>query len=197
MKQVVIIHGGNTFNSYDRFIDDLKDREIQYDNLKPRRRWKDSLAEQLRYQADVLTPFMPNKDNAVFEEWKIYFERLLPFLQDEVCLVGHSLGAMFLAKYLNEKPLAKPVKKLLLVAGGYDDETMEDLGTFKVTSARNVGKSAEEIYLFHSKDDPVVSFSELAKFRADLPQAIVHIFEDRGHFIDETFPEMLEILQQI
>lgn len=174
-------------------MSDLRSLEISYDRLKPQKKWKTWLVEQLP-DADILLPTFPNGSNAVYEEWVIYFEKLLPFLQNEVYLIGHSLGAMFLAKYLNEVPLNKPVKKLLLVAGGYNEESMEDLGSFKVTSAKNLPQSADEIHLFHSKDDPVVPYSELAKFQADLPNAIVHSFEDRGHFLDESFPELLAIL---
>ena len=193
MKQILIIHGGDSFSSYDAYIRSLRSLEISYDRLRPQKKWKTWLAEQLP-EADVLLPTFPNGSNAVYDEWVIYFEKLLPFLNDEVYLIGHSLGAMFLAKYLNEAPLNKPVKKLLLVAGGYDDESMEDLGSFKVTSAKNLPQSADEIHLFHSKDDPVVPYSELAKFQADLPDAIIHSFENRGHFLDESFPELLAIL---
>lgn len=193
MKQILIIHGGDSFSSYDAYIRSLRSLEISYDRLRPQKKWKTWLVEQLP-EADVLLPTFPNCSNAVYDEWVIYFEKLLPFLHDEVYLIGHSLGAMFLAKYLNEAPLNKPVKKLLLVAGGYDDESMEDLGSFKVTSAKNLPQSADEIHLFHSKDDPVVPYSELAKFQADLPDAIIHSFENRGHFLDESFPELLAIL---
>lgn len=193
MKQILIIHGGDSFSSYDAYIRSLRSLEISYDRLRPQKKWKTWLVEQLP-EADVLLPTFPNGSNAVYDEWVIYFEKVLPFLNDEVYLIGHSLGAMFLAKYLNEAPLNKPVKKLLLVAGGYDDESMEDLGSFKVTSANNLPQSAYEIHLFHSKDDPVVPYSELAKFQADLPDAIIHSFENRGHFLDESFPELLAIL---
>lgn len=193
MKQILIIHGGDSFSSYDAYIRSLRSLEISYDRLRQQKKWKTWLVEQLP-EADVLLPTFPNCSNAVYDEWVIYFEKLLPFLHDEVYLIGHSLGAMFLAKYLNEAPLNKPVKKLLLVAGGYDDESMEDLGSFKVTSAKNLPQSADEIHLFHSEDDPVVPYSELAKFQADLPDAIIHSFENRGHFLDESFSELLAIL---
>lgn len=193
MKQILIIHGGDSFSSYDAYVRSLRSLEISYDRLRQQKKWKTWLVEQLP-EADVLLPTFPNCSNAVYDEWVVYFEKLLPFLHDEVYLIGHSLGAMFLAKYLNEAPLNKPVKKLLLVAGGYDDESMEDLGSFKVTSAKNLPQSADEIHLFHSKDDPVVPYSELAKFQADLPDAIIHSFENRGHFLDESFPELLAIL---
>ncbi len=193
MKQILIIHGGDSFSSYDAYVRSLRSLEISYDRLRQQKKWKTWLAEQLP-EADVLLPTFPNGSNAAYDEWVIYFEKLLPFLHDEVYLIGHSLGAMFLAKYLNENPLENPVKKLLLIAGGYNDESMEDLGSFKVTSAKNLPQSADEIHLFHSEDDPVVPYSELAKFQADLPDAIIHSFENRGHFLDESFPELLAIL---
>lgn len=195
MKQVIHIHGGNSFNSHESYLENLKALEIDYERLKPQKSWKLWLAEQMP-ESDVLLPSFPSSSNAVYDEWKIYFEKLLPFFGDDVRLVGHSLGAMFLAIYLHEKPLPRKVRQLHLIAGGYDDETNEELGSFGVTSARGIAASAEEIHLFHSQDDPVVPFTELAKFQADLPGAITHTFTDRGHFNQPTFPELLTVLQK-
>lgn len=194
MKQILIIHGGSSFSSYEAYRTSLSSKIVNYDKLISPIRWKERLADILT-DAEVMYPSMPNSANAVYDEWVVYFEKLLPFLRDDVQIIGHSLGAMFLAKYLNEKPLTSPVRRLLLVAGGYDDDSNEDLGSFTVHSAKNLIKSAEQIHLFHSTDDPVVPYSELAKFQADLPTATVHNFEDRGHFIDETFPELLDVLK--
>lgn len=195
MKQVLVIHGGSSFPSYESYLEELKRKELNYDKLIHPTKWKERLSADLP-DHEVIYASMPNSANAVYDEWLIYFEKLIPFLGDDVQIIGHSLGAMFLAKYLHGHTLPRPVKKLLLVAGGYDDETQEKLGSFKVESARNLPASAQTIHLFHSKDDPVVPFTELAKFQADLPEAITHVFDDRGHFIDETFPELLEVLQQ-
>lgn len=195
MKQVLIIHGGSSFSKYEDYLENLKNSAIHYYRIKHRKSWKTWITEQM-HDTDVLLPNFPNGSNAVYEEWKIYFEKLIPFLEDNVQLVGHSLGAMFLAKYLSENPLSKPIKRIILIAGGYDDDSNEDLGSFKVTSAKNMNLNASEVHLLHSEDDPVVPFSELAKFQADLPNSIIHVFSNYGHFNSETFPELLEILKQ-
>ncbi|MBH1956076.1 alpha/beta hydrolase [Candidatus Saccharibacteria bacterium] len=196
MQQVLIIHGGSSFNSYESYIRDLRDSPLKYEKLLPQQKWKPWIAEQMP-DADVLLPTLPNSKNAVYEEWKIYFEKILPYLDlENTQLVGHSLGAMFLAIYLNETTLAKRVKRLILVSPAYADESVEELGSFKVTSAKHAMDSAEELHLFHSQDDPVVPYTELAKFELDLPSAIVHRFNSRGHFSDPTFPELLELLKQ-
>ena len=145
---------------------------------------------------DVLLPSMPNSDNAVYDEWAIQFEKLLALLNDDAQILGHSLGAMFVAKYLNINRLSKPVQRLILVSAAYNDVAGEEIGEFGVGSAVDLPQSAKEIHLFHSEDDPVVPFSELAKFQNDLPYAIAHVFSDRGHFIDETFPEIAQLIKQ-
>ncbi len=196
MKQVVLIHGGNSFSSYGDYKECLLNKSLQYEKLRYHKGWNTWLAEQLP-DADVLLPTMPNNQNAVYDEWVIYFEKIQKFFTDDVHLIGHSLGAMFLAKYLHDNTLEKPVKQLVLLAGGYADESTEDLGSFRVDSATNLEKSAEDVHLFHSQDDPVVSYTELAKYQADLPTATTHSFTDRGHFFTTapTFPELLEILK--
>ena len=197
MRQVLIIHGGNSFNSYETYRDYLKNKDINYGKLLSTTSWKQWLRQELP-ECEVLTPSMPNSLNAVYDEWVVYFEKFLPHLQDDAHLVGHSLGGMFLAKYLHTHTLEKSVRQLILIAPGYDDETNEELGSFKVESATNVSRSAQSIHLFHSQDDPVVPFSELAKFQRDLPEAHSHTFTDRGHFFDitPTFPELLGLLKQ-
>ncbi|MBP9667505.1 alpha/beta hydrolase [Candidatus Saccharibacteria bacterium] len=195
MKQVLVIHGGTSFSSYDAYRKALEKKQINYEKITHSLRWKERLSDQLT-DWDVLYPTMPNSANAVFDEWKIFFEKLIPFFSDDIQIIGHSLGVMFLAKYLQEYPLATPVKRLLLVAGGYNDETYEDLGSFMITSASDLPTSASEIHLFHSTDDPVVPFGELAKFQADLPNAISHVFTDRGHFLQQEFPELFEIIKK-
>lgn len=195
MKQVFILHGGESFSSYQAYLDQLKATEIDYERLRPKQSWKDWIAAQLP-NSDVLLPSFPNKNNAVYDEWKIYFEKLLPFFGDDVRLVGHSQGAMFLAKYLHDHVLDTNVRQLILVAPGYDDPTMGDVGSFKVVSATGLERSADEIHLFHSQDDFVVPFTELAKFQRDAPSARVHTFTDRGHFLDPEFPELLDLLRQ-
>jgi predicted alpha/beta hydrolase family esterase len=195
MKQILVINGGNSFSSHAAYLEHLKSAPINYERLKYAPDWKSFLTKELP-DYDVLLPNFPNKQNAQFEEWSIYFEKLLPLLGDDVQLVGHSLGAMFLAKYLQARPLKNKVRRLVLVAGGYNDDSKEDLGSFKINSTTNLVRSASEIHIFHSKDDPVVPFAEMLKFQTDLPEAIPHIFEDRLHFWQPDFPELFELLKQ-
>ncbi len=195
MKQIFIIHGGQSFSSYSAYISNLKSKSIEYECLKYSQRWREWIAQNMP-RADVLLPNMPSSDNAQYEEWKIYFEKMIPFFRKDVQLVGHSLGAMFLAKYLQNYPLSHPLRRLILIAGVYDKKVSGESNSFLPLKTDRLYLSAQEIHLFHSEDDQVVPYTELAKFQADLPSAITHSFIDRGHFIDPTFPELLKILKQ-
>lgn len=192
-QQVCIIGGGQTFNSDADYLSHLKAKELQYERLLYAPSWKNWIAEQLP-DHDVLLPSMPNKQNAKYEEWSLYFSKIVPFLRQDTLLIGHSLGGIFLAKYFTEHLPSVPYRKLILVAAPYDDETGESLGDFKLTDTTTLPAVTDEIHLLHSIDDPVVPISEKDKYLLDVPEAQVKVFSDRHHFIDSDFPELLELI---
>jgi predicted alpha/beta hydrolase family esterase len=195
MQQILFLHGGDSFSSRSAYLESLNARTLDYERLKYHPRWREWIATQLP-DDDVLTPTMPNSDNAQYDEWVIYFEKIIPLLRDNFTIVGHSLGAMFLAKYLHTHTLARKAQKIIMVAGQYGLSPDDDTGSFTVTSARGVENSTLSVHLFHSSDDPVVPYDSMAKFHADIDGSHVHPFSTRGHFIDTTFPEMLDLLKQ-
>ena len=48
-----------------------------------------------------------------------------------------------------------------------------------------------KIFIYHSKDDPVVDFADFEKYKKALPNAQTRVFTDRGHFNQEFFPELV------
>ena len=198
-QQVVIIHGGTAFNTYKNYISFLKNREITLDRLRLQRDWKDTLSEKLGKNFDVLSPRMPNGTNARYKEWKIWFERIIPFFKQNVIFLGHSLGGIFLAKYLSENTFPVKIKATILVAAPFDDEDSgESLSDFKLPpSLKKFSEQGGEIYLIQSKDDSVVRFGELEKYKQALPEAKTMAFKDREHFNQEFFPEIIKLIRTL
>lgn len=194
-KQIVIIHGGDAFATYEEYLTFLKSIEVDIKDLF-RKNWKQTLAERLGDEYEVIQPQMPCKWNAKYLEWKIWFEKYIPFLQDDVILVGHSLGGSFLAKYLSEEKFTRNIKAVFLVSAVYDgDDEGRTLESFALPEKLNL--QTDNIYLYHSKDDHVVPISALENFQKSLPSARARVFEDKGHFSVEEFPELVEeILKQ-
>jgi len=196
--QILVIHGGSTYPSYDEYFTNLKNKDVKLERIKAARDWKDTLQEKIGDDFDVFVPNMPNKTNARYDEWKIWFEKIIDKLEDNLILIGHSLGGTFLAKYLSENNLSKKIKALILVSSPHDDKDLaEPLAEFNIKlSLKKLVKQCPKIYLINSKDDPAVPESELEKYKKELPGAEVIVFEDRGHFWQEEFPELVELIKK-
>lgn len=191
-KQIVIIHGGSTYDSYQQYLNALKKKTFEKDHLT-QRKWRDTISKTLGHHYEVLTPIMPNSNNAKYLEWKIWFKKIEPFLKNGVVLVGHSLGGIFLAKYLEECKFPKKIMATFLIAAPFDDKKEKDsLADFSLsTNLSKFATQAGDIFLYHSKDDPVVSLYHVEKYKQALPHARVVVFYNRGHFSQESLPELV------
>ena len=196
--QIFVIHGGNAFNSYEEYIDYLREKTVSLDKLSYHD-WKHGLAGVLGEGYEVILPQMPNASNARYLEWKIYFEKFIPLLHDGVVLVGHSLGGIFLVKYLSEEKFPKEISGVFLVAAPFNTATEHPLADFNITTPdlRGLGEQAEKIFLYHSHDDEVVPFSNFERYVALLPRATQRIFADRGHFNEDDFPELVGDIKSV
>lgn len=196
-KQIIIIHGGDTFDTYEEYLQYLKIKEVSLEKIK-NKRWKDNLDQKLGSEYDVIFPKMPNMQNAKYLEWKIWFEKLIPLLQDEIILLRQSLGAMFLVKYLSENKLSKKVKATFLIAPPYKAKVNESLADFNISeNLQGLADHGGEIFIYQSKDDKVVPFLDSKEYEKRLPKAKMRIFEDRGHFLQQDFPEIIDDIKSI
>jgi len=197
-KQVVVIHGGDAFKTYKDYMAYLRSLRLDLDRYRGTG-WKDSLSEKLGNRFDVLLPRMPNPTNAKYDEWKILFDKIARLLEDNVILIGHSLGGVFLAKYLSENKFPKKILASILVAAPYDQKDIEEfLGDFIVSNnLEKLRKQGGKIFIYHSEDDPVVPYIDLGKYQKALPDAVVRVFKDREHFSQSEFPELVEEIKKI
>ncbi len=199
-KQIVVIHGGDTFDSYEEWFEYLKAKKLDFEKMKAsHKEWKALLQDKLGEEYEVILPQMPNKQNARYKEWKIWFEKMIPFFEQTVIFIGHSLGAIFLAKYLSENTYPKKIAATFLVAGPFDTRDCDySLGdTTLPTDLSHFEKQGGSIFLYQSKDDPVVPYVDVEKYKNKLPNAIERIFDDRGHFPQQDFPEIINDIQSI
>jgi predicted alpha/beta hydrolase family esterase len=196
-QQVVVIHGGNAFETYDEYLSHLKNKEMTLEELQYKD-WKKNLGDVLGDTYQVISPLMPNFKNARYLEWKIWFEKLIPLFDDTVILVGHSLGGLFFAKYLSENIFPKTVKATHLVAAPYNTEHEHPIVDFIITNdLAKVNEQGGDIHLYQSKDDFVVPYSNLLSYQNALPDAQVHTFENKGHFLQEEFPELVDEIRKL
>ncbi len=108
-----------TFKTKNDYFDFLLNRPISIEERV--RRSNDYLQKELNLQCKIIKPYMPCKDNAKYIEWKIHFERYLPYINEKTILIGQSLGGIFLAKYLSENKLLHKVLSVYLVCPPFDN----------------------------------------------------------------------------
>jgi predicted alpha/beta hydrolase family esterase len=188
LPTLVVIGGGEAFDSDAEYLAAIQNWNVRfYDGTSG---WKTALYHDLSERFTVLLPTFPCKQNAKYAEWKLFFEKFAPALDPETTTyVGHSLGGIFLAKYFSENPMR--ARSLHLVAAPF-----EKCGTFElVRDLSNVSKNVSNVHLWHSKDDPVVEFAELEKYRVAMPEAVTHVFKGRLHFNGERFDELETVIR--
>ena len=198
-QQILVIHGADSFLSYEDYLDALQ-KSASWNRIEDfnRKDWKGNLSQVLGDDYQVITPRMPNKNNARYLEWKIWLDGFIDQIDENAIFIGHSMGGIFLAKYLSETK--RNYKALVLVAApfGDGDEGRESLGDFNFDD-KNVLKNLadDRVTLFHSTDDAVVPYADSDMYLAYLPHAKRVTLEGRSHSNQETFPEVAQLIRSL
>ncbi|MBI4167585.1 MAG: alpha/beta hydrolase [Candidatus Aenigmarchaeota archaeon] len=143
---------------------------------------------------NVIAKNMPDPDLARKEYW-------LPFIEEQIAgdentiLVGHSSGAVAILKYLETHKIMGAV---LVGASHTDlgDEKEKASGYFDDPwQWEKIKSNAKWIIQFASVDDPYITIAEMRHIH-DCLNDEYHEFSDRGHFMQDVFPELLEAVKR-
>lgn len=130
---------------------------------------------------------------------------------DEIILVGHSLGAATVLKYLEQYPEGKKFLGVVLVSGFFKPLDPEDPESnyrrfdsfFSLpVDFGKIKNKANKFFVLHSTDDPAVPFSNAEEISKTLDCELIKK-EKGGHFfilsepICYELPELLEIVLKI
>ncbi len=192
-----MIHGGMTFKNDKDYLHFLKNRNI---SIEKKKRWvTDYMDEKLGKKFEIIRPRMPLQDNATYRDWKVFFERYIPFLRNNSILIGNSLGGIFLAKYLSENKFHKKLLSVYMVCPPFDgDLPTEDLvGGFDLKKDLSlVEKNCKDVTLMFSADDDSVPVDHAEKYRTKLPNSKIIIYKSKnGHFRISRFPEIVKMIE--
>lgn len=156
------------------------------------------LQDELGTDYDVLYPKMPNPKQPRYASWKNQLKKELSFLDDEMIIIGHSLGGSVLLKYLSEEKFKKNIVGLFLVAVPFwgiknweiDEYVLQDNFTAKIPFI-------PKVYLYHSQDDEAVPFTHMEHYLKKLPHARVRIFPGNDHAFNTGIPELVEDIKSL
>ena len=88
-NQIIFIRGGEAFDTKEQYYNYLRQRE--YNPFEQKKSWRDWIGWALSEEYEMMMPTMPNKHNADYLSWQIWFEKLFPYLNDQKLIV---IGAM-------------------------------------------------------------------------------------------------------
>lgn len=148
-----------------------------------------SLRHTLGPRFEVRYPAMPNEDGASYEQWRRQIEQELTDMPGPVAVVGHSVGASVLVKWLSEREDENAIAGIFLVAcpfwggDGWRYEGYEELA-LSPGSAANF-PTGVPVYLYHCRDDAIVPFVHLALYARALPRATVRALDEGGHQLND------------
>lgn len=129
--------------------------------------WFPWLAEKLEAQGDMVKVLeMPNPNDPVRDEWVKMVQDSIGDLDENVYLVGHSLGVPTIFNYLESLPEENKIGGLVLVSGFYkpliEDEDPEERKIDHFVDHEfdwnKIKKSSEDIVVVHGDDDESVPF---------------------------------------
>ena len=197
-KQVIIIHGGEAFDNYGAYLVFLRKYKLDLKRFKSGKKdWKSSLNKRLGKNFEVILLTMPNKLNAKYLEWKIIFKKFIPYFKPGVILIGHSLGGIFLARYLSENKIPKKVRATFLIAAPYNVKKSGLADFILPKSLKKFEKQSGKIFLYQSQDDSIVPFKDFENYRKNLKNSVGRVFKNRGHFNQASLSELVRDLKSI
>jgi len=130
--------------------------------------------ETLGYQ--VLVPDMPNTDTPKLSEWLPFLSNLIGTPDEDLVLIGHSVGTVVIMRYLESLKDNEKIGKSILVAGYTDPLGFKELENFfetKLDFEKIKIKSKNGFVLIQSDNDPFVSEQYGIRLRDELGAKLV------------------------
>jgi serine hydrolase len=146
----------------------------------------------------IIFPKVPNESDPKYDIYKRTIEEEIENIRVPVFLVGHSLGACFLLKYLTEKKIDKNISGLFLIStpfwgkGGwqYEGFTLDS----KLASMKT---SNIPTYFYHSTNDRIVPYSHLDLYENKFPHAKIRRIIGRGHQLQNDLSEVVHDIEAV
>jgi predicted alpha/beta hydrolase family esterase len=155
------------------------------------------LARELGTGYRVIAPEMPDADNPHYQPWRDRIDQQLETMDEEMILVGHSLGGSVLLKYLAEGSYRTPVRGLFLVSvpsWGPDGWAYDEYAAPPDVGSR---LPPSRIFLYHSRDDPEVPFTHLGYYQDTIPTATARPIDGSQHSFVDGLPTLVDDIKSL
>lgn len=143
----------------------------------------------------VMFPKIERPNTPTYEKYRKMYRLAFMKIKGPVILVGHSLGASTLLKYLSEEKWKLTVLGLFLVATPYWKSNMKE---FQLAESFQLAlKNIPQIFLYQSKNDPGLSMDHLSFYQQALDWAVVREIAGDEHLFSKGLPQLITDIKSI
>lgn len=156
-----------------------------------------SLQKALGKEYDVNYPEI-KPDEALHDfGWLKQIGKLISDIKSDIILVGHSLGASMLLKYLSENLVSKKIDAIFLIATPFwnGDEDWQKGLKLKDNFAETL--PVISMFFYHCKDDEEAPFSHLDHYKQKLPRATFREIQTGGHQFNNDLTLVAKDIQSL
>lgn len=146
--------------------------------------WVKKELEKKNFQ--VIIPEMPDTNNPKLNEWLPKLKDSVKEPDNELYLVGHSLGCITILRYLESLKEDIKIAGVIMVAGFVDNLGYKEIESFFQTpiNYEKIRKHANKFVAIHSDNDPYVSLDNGDIFKKKLGAKVI-IKKNMNHFSGE------------
>lgn len=159
--------------------------------------WAKAELEKLGYQ--TIVPDMPDTNAPMLDKWLPYLQKIIGQPDEELILIGHSIGTVTIMRYLEMLTTGR-VGKVILVAGFTDQLGFKELENFfenRLDFANIKTKSRNGFVAIQSTNDPYVSKQYGERLKDELGAKLI-IKPNAGHMSGaDNCLELPELLDNI
>jgi predicted alpha/beta hydrolase family esterase len=158
----------------------------------------DSLKHALGDAYEVIYPKLHVDESVSDFGWPRQIGQMINEVKGEVILVGHSLGASLLLKYLSEEKVQKKISGIFLLATPFwtGDEDWKKGLKLQDNFADKLPAQVP-ISLYHNIDDEEVPFENLSSYTKKLPQATFHKQTKGGHLFNNDLQFLSKDIKKV
>src|SRR5688572_1185979 len=148
MKEVLFIHSAGPQGHYEG-----SDFLVNY------------LRKKLGDDYEVVCPEMPDPENPHYDEWCEKLAEEFSSFNEDIMVVGHSLGGSVLLKYLSESARDKSISGVFIIAAPYWGEPEWEVDEYVLeNNFPSKLPRTLQVFLYHCKDDEVVPVNHLERY---------------------------------
>ena len=143
----------------------------------------------------ILFPTIEKPNDPTYAKFKKMFKSAFAAINEPIILVGHSLGASTLLKYLSDEKRDVTISGLFLVSTPRWKSNMKEYQLRKNFQASL--KDIPKIFLYNSKHDPEVTIDHLEFYQQAFKTAVVRKLNGKEHIFSKGLPELVADIRSL